>query len=384
MKPWKKKVINIYFCVVRALYGVNKKKVAFISFGGKGYSDNPRALSEAVGKEIPEAEIVWFFQNPKDKRNIVPENIRCVDINHLWEACREVATASVYINNFALPRVPKSKKQLFIQTWHGDKAFKKVLHDVPGTSQKKVLSEQIEGYCDFAIAGSEYGEKQYRSAFQYKGKVLKIGTPRNDRLIVNDQQTVAAIKENLKIEKDVKILLYAPTLRKEETLSKKKLDIKEIDIPATLSKLEQRDGCKWVCLLRAHPAMVGLSVKGENTGIVDVSYYEDMADLLLISDMLITDYSSCAGDFALTGRPIVLFQADRQEYLEKDRSFYFDIEDSPYFVANSQEELEIILSGITEEKAKENCKKILDFYGDCETGHAADTVVGIIKKWIER
>ena len=83
-------------------------------------------------------------------------------------------------------------------------------------------------------------------------------------------------------------------------------------------------------------------------------------------------------------RPVVLYQADRQEYLEKDRTFYFDIDDSPYLVAQSQQELESIILELTSEKAAENCTEILKFYGDCETGHAAQSVARIIMEWMER
>ncbi len=384
MKAYKEQLINMYFHIVRMLFGVNKKKVLFISFGGKTYSDNPRAISEALSKEAPDAEIVWLFGDPEGKKGIVPENVRCVNTSSLWRIYKELATASVYVNNFVFPKFPKSKKQLFIQTWHGDKAFKTVLHDSPNAPKDRVISLQIPGYCDYAVAGSAYGEKQYRSAFWYKGEVLMKGTPRNDRLVSGDTEEAIGIKAKLGINGDTKILLYAPTLRREQREKRELQEIKNLDIAATLSRLEERDKCKWVCLLRAHPAMVGLQNKREDKRIIGASSYEDMGDLLLISDMLITDYSSCAGDFALTGRPVVLFQADRQEYLEKDRTFYFDMEDSPYFIAETQEELEAILSDMTEEKAKENCKKILEFYGDCETGHASETVAKIIKDWIQR
>ncbi|MBR4109274.1 MAG: CDP-glycerol glycerophosphotransferase family protein [Oscillospiraceae bacterium] len=383
MKHWKERIIRAYFHIVRMVLGINKKKVVFISFGGKSYSDNPRAISEALATEKTEAEIVWLFINPTDKKCIVSDGIRCVDVSRPWRVRKEIATASVYVNNFALSNLPKSNKQLFIQTWHGDKAFKKVLHDEQGWPPDKVLGEQIPGMCDYAIAGSDYGERQYRSAFLYKGNVLKCGMPRNDRLILQDEQEKERIRKKLNCSQETQLLLYAPTLRREEAQKKVALEIKQLDITKTLTMLEERDHCKWICLMRAHPKMVGLSYQGEDERIVDVSEYEDMGDLLLISDMLITDYSSCAGDFALTGRPVVLFHADRQEYL-KDRSFYFDMDESPYYIAESQEELEAILSGLTQEKAKQNCKEILKFYGDCETGHASETVAKIIKDWIER
>ena len=95
MKPWKKKLIDAYFHISRAIHGVDQKKVVFISFGGKTYSDSTRAVSEAVAKEAPEADIVWFFRDPESKKSIVPEYVRCVNTNNLWNACHLLYVVSV-------------------------------------------------------------------------------------------------------------------------------------------------------------------------------------------------------------------------------------------------------------------------------------------------
>ena len=99
-----------------------------------------------------------------------------------------------------------------------------------------------------------------------------------------------------------------------------------------------------------------------------------MTDLLLISDCLITDYSSCAGDFALLRRPLFLFQDDIEQYQEKDRDFYFNMDESPYLAAHSQKELEEIIDRTSLEEAAKNCEEVLTFYGTKETGYAAETV----------
>ena len=376
--------LKLYTHMNRLCGGVVKNRVVFVSFSGKSYSDNPRSISEALHKVSPDVQIVWIMSGGEKKKQILPDYVKCVDSANKLLIYRHLLTASVFVSNVSLPQIEKSKKQLFIQTWHGDKAFKKVLNDSPFVSKDYYVPEQIEGYCDLAVAGSEYGKRQYESAFRYKGKILMEGTPRNDRLVQNDPELQKELKKALNIPENTKLMLYAPTLRREASQSKQKQQIQDLDISATLDCLEKKDGCRWICLLRAHPAMVGLTGAGEDSRIMDVSGYEDMADLLLISDMLITDYSSCAGDFALLRRPLVLYQADRQEYLEKDRTFYFDIDESPYFVAQNQEQLEQIIAGMTAEKAAENCEEILKFYGDCETGHAAEAVAKIIKDWIER
>lgn len=379
----KKLLVNLYVHIVRCVFGV-KNKAVFTSFSGKSYSDNTKVLSEELHKLRPDTEIVWLFQRPEEKKHIVPPYVRCINIKDRKKLFAELATAAVYADNFALPYLPKNKKQMFIQLWHGDKGFKKILHDSPFVNETYFLNEQIPGYCDLCVAGSEYGKMQFTSAFRYKGELLMEGIPRNDILLNPDEKISDKVRSQLGLVASEKVLLYAPTLRREQAKNRTALPIQDLSVSATLDALEKKDGCRWICLLRAHPAMVGLCDAGEDSRIKDASEYEDMAELLLVSDMLITDYSSCAGDFALTGRPIVLYQADIAQYLEKDRTMYFDMKDSPFFVAQSQQELENWIQQLTPEMAKQNCKEIMAFYQDCETGHAGESVAQIVSNWIDR
>ena len=383
MSKFKKLLVNVYVHIVRCVFGI-KNKAVFTSFSGKSYSDNTKALSEELHKIRPDTEIVWMFQQPEEKKNIVPSYVRCINIKDRKKYFAELATAAVYADNFALTYLPKSKKQMFIQLWHGDKGFKKILHDTPHAPKTRILNEQIPGYCDLCVAGSACGEMVFRSAFRYKGEILMEGTPRNDVLLKPVEEIKVKIRNQLGLNANEKVLLYAPTFRSEQAENKTAQPMQSISISATLDALEKKEGCRWICLLRAHPAVIGLCNKGADSRIRDVSEYEDMVDLLQISDMLITDYSSCAGDFALTGRPIVLYQADIAQYLEKDRSMYFDMKDSPFFVAKSQQELEGWICRLTPEMAKQNCKEIMAFYQDCETGHASESVAKIVSNWIDK
>ncbi len=360
---------TLYIKGMRLLHGVNKNKVLFESFNGKTYSDNPRAISEALARLSPETELVWFFRDPEAKKELLPDGIRVVDMNDTKKYYRELATAGTYVTNFVLPDIDKSKKQMFIQAWHGDRAFKKILLDATRT----YVPEQNEGYCDLALAGSDYGEMQYRSAFHYTGEILREGTPRDDRLVHPDAAEIKALREKLGIPEDTKILLYAPTLRDKARDARVKQEMQDIDIEATLASLESKYGCPWLCLVRAHPGVLGLNV-GDTDKKKNVSSYEDMGDLLLIADMLITDYSSSAGDFALLERPMVLFQSDRQDYIENSRALYFDITTCPYFIAETQKKLESLIEGFTEESIKANCAEVLKFYNTTESGHAAEAV----------
>ena len=377
----KKALLNGYVAACRLLRGIKKNKVLFVSFGGKTYSDNPKAVSESLHEIAPELDIVWLFRDPESKEGVVPDYVRTVSADNMIRYYREMATCAVMVNNFGFPDIPKGK-QLFIQTWHGDRAFKKILYDAPSISSSFHVSEEHNGYCDLAVAGSDYGEQQFRSAFHYTGNVLKVGTPRDDILVRQPQGRIRAIKQSLGIPENTKALLYAPTLRKKNQKDGTVQQIQEIDIEKTLDSLEQTTGSNWICLMRSHPVVAGLGGYAQSSRILDVSDYEDMADLLLIADMLITDYSSSAGDFALLGRPIILFQSDVKEYLEKDRTFYFEMEDSPYLIAHNQAELEALIHDFSRIDFAKNCREILSFYGTNECGSAALTVAEIIRDYI--
>ena len=109
-----------------------------------------------------------------------------------------------------------------------------------------------------------------------------------------------------------------------------------------------------------------------------------MMELLKVGDALLTDYSSCAGDFALTGRPVFLYQDDLDDYSNNDRELYFDMKDSPYWVAANPDELDRLIEAYTPEKARENCRAILDFYNTDESGRAAEAVAEYLCDMIDK
>ncbi len=220
------------------------------------------------------------------------------------------------------------------------------------------------------IAGSEFGRNTYRTAFHYEGEVLMDGCPKNDILIRNDPAEAAAVRARLGVGEGTRLLLYAPTYR--DNFERKRQDA-VLDLSATLDHLEAHTGERWLCLYRAHYKNAGLNVR-EDPRVRDATAWEQMSELLLVSDMLITDYSSCGGDFALLRRPLFLYCADEDDYLKNSRSFYFDIEKSPFLVAHSQQELERLIDETDAEKARENCEALDRFFGTTETGRATDAV----------
>ena len=117
--------------------------------------------------------------------------------------------------------------------------------------------------------------------------------------------------------------------------------------------------------------------------IVDATAYPDMAELLLVADMVATDYSSCALDFILMDRPALFYMPDWKRYAA-ERGVYFDALKSPLMTAESQEELEALIDGLTPERVRENCAAIRDYFGYYETGHATDAACDYIAERLGR
>lgn len=361
-----------FMWIVNKVFRERPNKVVFSSFNGCAYSDNPRVISEALHEEQPNLDLVWLIKYPSEKHGTVPPYIRCIK-NHSVLALYELATARIWVDNTTkAPYVYKSPSQFYMQTWHGDRGFKTILFDSPNYAAGKKLVEQE---CNLILSGSTHAERVYRSGFKYEGKLLRCGSPRNDILIENDQSRKASLHSALGIPQGVKVLLYAPTYRRDAAI-RFCVQTLELDVSSTLDVLE-RGGERWVCLLRGHTKVLGLDGVDDDPRVLDASHWEDMAELLLVADLLISDYSSSVGDFALTGRPIILYQPDHARF-SGERTFYFDIDDSPFCIARDQAALEALIKKLSPEASARNDQEILSFFGAYETGDATKSAVQAI------
>jgi CDP-glycerol glycerophosphotransferase len=170
-----------------------------------------------------------------------------------------------------------------------------------------------------------------------------------------------------------KILLYAPTYRD----NNRNDQLVNINLQKTIDVLNKRED-NWICLIRAHVASAGLRHDYASSDILDVSKYPDMADLLLISDMLITDYSSAAADFILCRKPTILAFFDYEEYTSNCRDLNYSFEDAGFLIARNQEELEKIIFSCNSEDYINNCNKIIKYFNVIENGNSSDAIVKII------
>lgn len=358
-----------------------EKKVVFNSFFGKQYSCNPRAVSDKMHELYPDYELVWLLKDASDPYGLIPDYVRVVtkgSRRYAWG--REIASAAAYVYNIEQGSdIYRKKNQFFVQTWHGDRGVKRILLEMtpkPG-ELVDVRDDRVTSVC---VAGSDFGVELYRKAFGYGGEVLKIGAPRNDRLVKGAAEQAPAIRARLGLPEGKKILLFAPTFRDHQK------DIRQpvsVDLTRAIAALNSK-GEEWICLMRAHVASSGLQVSEDGHTFFDVSRYGDMADLLCIADMLITDYSSCACDFAITEKAVILALFDEAEYERQCRDFKIRPEQQGFPVAYSQEELEKILTTAKAEDYARACRRVNAFYDTCETGAAAEEICRRIDEFYQQ
>lgn len=355
--------VHIIFCV-------KSNRVYFNSFDGAAYCDNPKALCNAIhcrwGDQL---EYVWLFNNGINIDN-VPSFVK-KRRRTIWRVLYYMCTSKVWIMNTAVPHgTYKSKKQIYIQTWHGDCAFKKILGDVP---YNPVIYEE-SNILDLLVVGSDYGKKVISHAFGFLGEVMATGCPRNDIFFQENSAICESIREKYGLTSHHKILMYAPTFRRK---FRNQVQHVGLDLEKVLEILRSKGTDDWKILVRSHIAnsVKGLDVE-RSSDIIDVTAYPDMNELLLITDILITDYSSSAGDFALTGRLVLLYQDDLKEYTDEDRSLYFS--QSPFIISYTPDEFYTKLLNRNEIDIKRNCEDILSFLETHEKGEGALSVVKYI------
>lgn len=350
----------------------NEKTVYFASFRGQ-YSDNPRAISECLHRMAPEVKIVWLIK-PQFKQ-YVPDYVTAIPSTPRL-ALKAQAQASVWVLNYIFRKqlgVYKGRDNYYIQTWHGDRGLKTIGY-LTDYSKGKGYNGYDMSDCDLFVAASDYGVRKARQGFLYDGEVMVEGMPRNDKLVHIDKHRdeAAEVKKRLGIDGSTKVLLYAPTFRDDKSSQQC-----AIDIAASVKSLES-NGEKWICLIRSHSLSKGISVDSNSSPYLDVTSCPDMADLLLITDLLITDYSSCAGDFILTGRPLVLAHFDRNDYEAQGRPLWVNPEEAGYLVAKNQNELNNILSRLYSYDHQAIANKVNRFYGTKETGQSSEAIVSRI------
>lgn len=343
MKALVEKFIGIIFKGIGLFH--SSKTIYFESFHGTQFSDNPKAIYEWMKQEYPEYHLVWGVNKGQEKpfRNEKVSYVLRFSIKWFLTMPR----AAVWVINTRTPLwLTKAKKTTYLQTWHGT-PLKKIGQDIetvniPGYTKESYdnsFSEESKRW-DYLVSPNPYSTEIFKRAFAYQGLVLETGYPRNDLLVkaATDQIIKNQIKEKLNLPIDKQLILYAPTWREKEARQNGKYTF-TIDFP--FDDLVEKIADDSLLLVRMHYLVAGQFDFSKYQGkVVNVSGNIDMAELLAISDLLITDYSSCMFDFAITEKPMIFYIPDEEEYANEMRGFYFPMaEEIPGRLVTTKNEL---------------------------------------------
>ena len=304
-----------------------RELAVFDCFGGRTYACNPRAIHDELRRVRPGLECAWVT---RDLQFGVPEGTRLVPAGSRphFEA---LAQARYVIVNDELPHWFRRREgQTCLQTWHGT-PLKRIGLDIAqpqfetGLVYADVLRQAAANW-DLLLSPNAFSTPVLRRALGYDGEVLETGYPRNDALHQPGRdERAAVIRGRLGLPAGKRIVLYAPTWR--DNAARPSGGGYGFDLHLDLQAMADALGDDHVLLLRLHTNASNSPAANIASGFVTpVTCYPDVTDLLLISDVLVTDYSSIMFDFAGTGRPILFYTYDLADYRDNVRGFYFDFE----------------------------------------------------------
>ena len=368
---------------------IDNNVLIFCAFNGKSYSCSPKAIYEYMISEpkYTTYKFVWSFREP-EKYNFLEKNKNTIIVKHnSIKYQKYLAMAKYWIFNYKIPDyIYPKKNQVFVQCWHGTplkrlgcdlQHFDNVLNTME--EMKKRYKIEAEKFTYF-LSPSKFASEKFISAWNLKeiGKeniIIEEGYPRNDFLFNYTEKDIIKIKKRLGIEKDNrKIILYAPTYRSDQHSSNKGYVYKE---ELDFEHLKQKIGDKYIILFRPHYFIANSFDFEKFKGFVyDVSKIDDINYLYIISDILITDYSSVFFDFANLKRPIIFYMYDLEHYRDKSNGFYIDLKELPFKITQTQEELEEEITKVDMSfKYDENYKKFNEKYNYIDDGQASRRVV---------
>ncbi|WP_116245007.1 CDP-glycerol glycerophosphotransferase family protein [Nocardiopsis sp. FIRDI 009] len=352
--------------------------ILFDAYTGRQCSDSPRSIYAELRRRERWARypMSWLVA---DGQVSLPEDLAPVRLRGR-EYYRALARSRYLVTNSREPAwFHRRPDQVVVQTWHGS-MLKRIGFDVENVRGKSrdyfdKLAWETRQW-DYLVSPSPWATPILRSAFRFEGEILETGYPRNDIFFSPDRERIAErTRRRLGLPEGRRVVLYAPTWRDDKyyTRGKHKLDL-HLDLRRMYDKL----GGDHVLMVRRHPRVVdSVPVVGEDF-VFDVSLYPEVMELFLITDVLVTDYSSMMFDFANTGRPMLFFTYDLESYRDNLRGFYFDFEQTaPGPLLTESDEVIGALLDIDEvaDRHGDAYRAFVDRFCPLDDGNAAKRVV---------
>lgn len=330
------KIIRILYKLTYRFISIDDKLVIFISFHGRGYSDNPRAIYEQMKKDerFKDYRFIWFIKNHK-KKDIQIDGAEIKEYFSL-PYFYYMSKAKYWIINCKMPTyICKKENQVYLQTWHGT-PLKRLAHDIiapedatfyrSGVSFEQMTRSydiDVERY-NYMISPNAFCTEVFQTSFRINRKrLIETGYPRNDFITNATEDDIRNLKLKYNLPLDKKIVLYAPTWRDNSYVASGYT----FELEADFHKWKEILGDDYIVVFKPHYLIIN---KYENDDSLVGFLYSmkaeaEINELYVLSDILITDYSSVFFDYAVLNRPIYFYMYDLEQYKGELRGFYLDI-----------------------------------------------------------
>lgn len=375
---------KLYIALLSKIYGINNNKIVFSQYKGRGYECNVKYIAEEIIKRKLPYELVWLVDS-KYKTNL-PSCIKKVDYTSK-KAMIELQTAKLWIDNFhkvqmLMNGLLKQKKQIFIQTWHGALGIKRIERNLPNIKLKNInLNKSWEKFAvmsskitDYWISNSRFETNVYKEAFWDVKNIMEFGHPRNDILFKQYTKDIEnKVRKSLNIASNKKVAFYAPSFREGGAFACYNIDYERIT-----KALSDKFGGEWVFIVRFHPITRDYS-KCLNDKLIDGTAYEDIQEIFIVADLMITDYSSAIYEYILTRKPGLIYATDINQY-NNERGFYYPLEETPFPIATNNDELVKNIENFDIDKYKIEVEEFIKDKGCIDDGYASERVVDLIEK----
>ncbi|MFQ9514262.1 MAG: CDP-glycerol glycerophosphotransferase family protein [Eubacterium sp.] len=329
---------------------------------GKNYTGNPKYLYEYMLRtpEYSDFKFVWAY--PDTESTKIPGNPILAERGSS-EYFYYLAKARYWVNNIRFPVNEKRDSTVYLQTWHGT-PLKKLGFDIQCEGPEKQafggLYKESQNW-DYLLVDNDYGEEKLVNAFRFKKKVIKAGYPINDIFYNNTLKSSA--QERLFAQypaiSNKKVILYAPTWR---DLQGDYVRGYDFSLPFDLEELYENFSDEYVILVKLHHLIADNLVVDEKYKdfLINASNEEDVMELLCITDILITDYSSVFYDFASAKKPILFYAYDLDEYINETRGLYVGMDTLPGPILKDSNDLVEAIANINDYEYS-NSTKLQDF-----------------------
>ncbi|WP_152365306.1 CDP-glycerol glycerophosphotransferase family protein [Microlunatus speluncae] len=346
---------------------LHRNTVLVESHMGQSGWDHPRYVVEELRRLRPGLKIIWVTKPGFPSEQVPFPTVIKNSLGYVLALAR----SEFLIDNQSLPTYFWQRPgQRYLQTWHGT-PLKTMGLDEPNFAKRSAAAKQgtvdRANRWDALVVPNEHFEKTFVPAFGYRGRLLRYGSPRND-VLVTDAGLAEEYRRRLDLPTDRKIILYAPTFRK--ALANRS---SAIQLPFDLDWWREELGQEYYLLVRAHYLNRVEIGRDLAPYCLDVSDVDNINELYLASDLLITDYSSVMFDYATLRRPMLFFCYDYDDYTRDERGTYLDLKEiAPGPFVTSADQLAEGIRTAGDDRYRVRRKEFFERFCSGEDGHAAE------------